>query len=140
MSLNRKCKQCGEEYPLTKEFFYKNSKSKDGFLLLCKPCYKIKDKTYRYNNKQRLRETKLKQRYGITIEDWHEMFEKRNGCCWICGKHQTVLDRVLSVDHNHTTGKVRGLVCNDCNIGLRFLDNEVFMKNANKYLGENKNG
>lgn len=54
-------------------------------------------------------------RLGITPAIWYKMFDEQGGCCAICGKHQTLFKRKLDVDHNHTTGKVRALLCSNCN-------------------------
>ena len=79
----------------------------------------------------------LIKNYGITLEDYNRMFGEQNGCCKICGKHQQDLKASLHVDHNHTTGKVRGLLCHHCNVGIgHFEDNIALLSNAIAYLGE----
>lgn len=81
--------------------------------------------------------TNLKKNYGITLDDYNRMFQEQNGCCKICGKHQQDLKASLHVDHNHMTGKVRGLLCHHCNVGIgHFEDNIVLLSNAITYLGE----
>jgi hypothetical protein len=84
------------------------------------------------------RNLKLQGMYGIDAEKWNEMFLQQNGCCKICNRHQTEFKNKLSVDHCHKTGKVRGLLCNDCNRGLgSFKDNTELIKIAINYLNEN---
>jgi hypothetical protein len=79
----------------------------------------------------------LIRNYGITLEDYNKMFGEQNGCCAICGKHQQDLKASLHVDHNHTTGAVRGLLCHHCNVGLgHFEDNITLLSNAIAYLEE----
>lgn len=79
----------------------------------------------------------LIQNYGITLEDYNRMFIEQNGCCKICGKHQQDLKASLHVDHNHTTGKVRGLLCHHCNVGLgNFEDDITLLSKAIAYLEE----
>jgi len=74
----------------------------------------------------------LKQ-YGITEEQWQEMFKQQNGVCAICHKHQVY--RRLSVDHNHKTGKVRGLLCVRCNRALGYVfDSPILLRNAAEYI------
>lgn len=55
--------------------------------------------------------------YGIniTLKQWKSLHEKQNGCCAICGVHESFFENALAVDHNHLTGKVRGLLCFICN-------------------------
>ena len=61
--------------------------------------------------------------------------EKQNYCCAICKTHSDLLPRNLAVDHCHTTGKVRGLLCTNCNIGLGMLkDSSEILNLAIKYL------
>lgn len=63
------------------------------------------------------RENNLKKA-GLSLAQYNELFRKQKGCCVICGKHQTEFKRALAVDHNHVTGRIRGLLCNSCNRGL----------------------
>lgn len=73
--------------------------------------------------------------YNLTVGEWQEMFNKQKGCCAICGKHQSELGVTLAIDHSHETGKVRGLLCGNCNNGLgRFEDNVMVLQNAIEYL------
>lgn len=79
--------------------------------------------------------TKLKIKYGLTIEQYNAMFESQNGQCKICGKKFDNKMGSGNVDHCHKTGKVRGLLCNGCNVGLGFFkDNIENLKSAAEYL------
>lgn len=71
------------------------------------------------------------KRHGITKEIYDEMYKAQNGKCYICG-----LDEVkLHIDHNHSTGKVRRLLCKECNMALGLLkENVVTLKNMIEYL------
>lgn len=95
-------------------------------------------KEYRKNNPEKIkhirRKAKLKQFYGLSLEQYDTMFENQQGCCAICGIHQDVLNRRLDVDHCHTTGKVRGLLCRLCNTSLGKYEKyrEVFEVYLNK--------
>lgn len=86
-------------------------------------------------NKNTARNYALKINFGITLEDYNKIFEDQNGKCKICGKHQSELTLSLNVDHCHITGKIRGLLCGNCNkaLGL-FKDNTKSLKNAINYL------
>jgi hypothetical protein len=99
-------------------------------------------KQYHAANKEehnkRCRNTDLKRKFGITQEQYSLIFDTQNGCCKICGKHRDTFKRTLAVDHNHTTGKIRGLLCTDCNQGLGFFkDNIEILTEAINYLKNN---
>jgi hypothetical protein len=78
--------------------------------------------------------------FNITLEEYNELLKKQNYKCAICNGYEiSYRNEVLSVDHNHNTGEIRGLLCNTCNraLGL-FKDNENLLKNAIKYLKQNE--
>ena len=88
------------------------------------------------------RETGLRRNYGLTLEQYAEMFAAQDGLCALCGQKETKPHRSkyglsyhLSVDHDHQTGEVRALLCNQCNraIGL-FDDSPELLERAKKYL------
>ncbi len=83
--------------------------------------------------KRSSRNTKLKRNYGITIEDYDRMFAAQGGVCKICGNHQRY--QKLAVDHDHKTGKVRGLLCVHCNRALgHMFDSPLRLIRAAEYL------
>jgi len=95
---------------------------------------KKKKENYR-NNKLAIREWILKKKYNISLLEYEVLLNKQNGCCAICGKHQTQFTISLSVDHNHITGKIRGLLCHKCNRGIGlFDDSPETMERASFYL------
>jgi hypothetical protein len=102
-------------------------------------------KEYLDKNKERFKEVrqihnkKLKFKgYNITEEQYLEMFNNQNGCCVICGTPQNELKCALHIDHNHETGKIRGLLCMKCNRGIGYFnDNIEKMKNAIDYIIKN---
>jgi hypothetical protein len=75
-------------------------------------------KEYRKNNPLKIKNSKIKTTYGITLEDYNRMFAEQNGKCCICGIHASELKGPLQIDHIHANGKVRGLLCNKCNVRL----------------------
>lgn len=80
---------------------------------------------------RRVRDIHLRSRYGISLDDYEEMYARQAGACPIC------LERyeVLAVDHDHLTGAVRGLLCNLCNVALgALLDNQDRLLRAIAYL------
>jgi len=93
-----------------------------------KPCSKLKAKEYR-----------LKKDYGITMEQYNQMLINQKECCAICNKHQNQLKKKLDIDHNHETGKIRGLLCNPCNQAIGLLkDNSELLQSAINYLKSNE--
>ena len=89
----------------------------------------------RKDNPEKNRKRWLKRRHNITLEQYNFMFEQQGGVCAICGLPET--GRVLAVDHNHKTGKIRQLLCNRCNFALGIVENEEFTKKALDYLKRN---
>lgn len=79
------------------------------------------------------REAKLKHRYGITSGDYSSMADAQGHRCLICQTHAS--ERPLVVDHDHATGKVRGLLCNKCNVLLGKAEDDVeILQAAIEYL------
>lgn len=83
----------------------------------------------------------MRAKFGITEAKYYEMFTKQNGVCAICRQPETEkrLDKIrsLSIDHDHKTGKVRGLLCMHCNAGLgNFRDSSEALIIAAQYLKE----
>lgn len=73
------------------------------------------------------------RKYGITLEEYNIRCNEQNNECLICKQPS----EKLVVDHCHTTGEVRGLLCNKCNVGLGFFeDSHVLLMNAIKYLNK----
>lgn len=82
----------------------------------------------------------LKRRYGMTLDDYETMLASQNGVCAICKKPETHQSRgsevqPLSVDHSHTTKRVRGLICDSCNKGIQaFRDDPELIQRAIEFL------
>jgi hypothetical protein len=111
-----------QENPEKYQEQYKNDESK----LKCREYYK--------NNKSDVKNSYLKRVYNITLEDYITLSESQNNKCKICNQICPT-GKDLAVDHNHQTGKVRGLLCKNCNIGLgMFFDNLDFLESAVLYL------
>lgn len=78
------------------------------------------------------REYNLKKKFNLSLKDYNNLLEKQQGVCAICKK---TCSKQLAVDHNHTTGKIRGLLCNNCNRGLGHLKDSIDnLKTAIQYL------
>ncbi len=83
---------------------------------------------------QKKREWSLKNIYGITIEQFDEMLKKQKNKCAIC-KTNKPTGKGFGVDHNHRTGKIRGILCHHCNIALGgFKDSPELLREAISYL------
>lgn len=105
--------------------------------------YKNKEKINFYQRKRRKdlgldKKYKLKNRYGLSLEDYNKLVTKQNGRCAIC--LNCIFRENLAVDHNHLTNQIRGLLCKPCNLGLgNFKDNIFNLENAIIYLRRNTN-
>ncbi len=136
-------KRCGT-CKLWKELdeFYNSAGAHDGKGTRCKPCDKdARRKHYEENyDRDKARWRAIKNAHGLTEEQWMSMYNEQNGTCAICDRSQEdrgYADRCLSVDHDHESGVVRGLLCNGCNRALGFFeDKPELLRAAAKYLEE----
>jgi hypothetical protein len=90
---------------------------------------------YYKNNKEKHQNWCLQNSFGISLQEYNKMFENQKGCCAICNQHQIYFKKRLHVDHNHTTGSNRQLLCSQCNImvGMAHEDLNV-LQSAIDYL------
>ena len=131
----KKCSKCKTEKPVSQ--FSKNKYKKDGLQSQCKECNIETSKTWNATNPEKERDRNLKRNYGIDLQEYNQMFAQQSGCCAICGKHQTEFKTKLAVDHCHTSGEVRGLLCSNCNIGIGYLkDSDELFSAASQYLNK----
>jgi hypothetical protein len=94
---------------------------------------------YRRKDPSRFKGYDLKRRLNFSVRELEVLNEAQEGVCAICGKEESVLvngiPRSLAVDHNHTTGEIRGLLCSMCNRGLGyFKDSNILLQKAVNYL------
>lgn len=125
MKIKRKYKTCTlcKKSLLIKNF--RKSGYKNSLASRCTPCAVIA-----------YRERHLQNKYGISLDEYDRLLEKQNYTCDICNKPQVVSKR-MCVDHDHDTGKVRGLLCHHCNTGLgKFQDDKKLLEAAIQYLIE----
>jgi len=81
------------------------------------------------------RRKRLKARYGITIAEYDAMLAAQGGTCAVCGTAECASGRRFAVDHDHTTGRVRGLVCLFCNRALGLIrDDPALARSLARYL------
>ncbi len=141
--MKKYCSGCG--LYLQAKAFRKSSKGADGLSVDCLTCQSkrvhILPEGFEQNRKMRRRNMKERRvqphaiKYGITEADWLQLLNKQGNLCAICGGKQE--GRVLCIDHDHLTGKVRGLLCGNCNVGLgNFRDSPKILESAIAYLLE----
>lgn len=153
----KQCAKCKSSKEI--KYFSKDKKQKSGLSCYCRGCESIRKKEASFRRAKglpSLRETRiihhpktgtkdsglsrmLKVNYGITLKDYNKMWELQEGCCAICRKHQSEFTQRLHVDHCHSTGKIRSLLCFNCNTGIGQLKEDIeILKEAIKYLEKYK--
>lgn len=131
------CQRCGCEKP-EDEFrpMSRNGKNKNYLRSYCRPCdseyERVARRDYRKN-------WQLKKAYGITLDEYREMFDRQNGLCAICelpeADSTNGVAHLLAVDHDHETGKVRALLCKKCNTAIGLLGHDLnLLRTAVQYL------
>lgn len=141
------CKNCKSNYD--KEYREKNAECRKAHYINYRAKTKDKkaiyDKTYAVENyykiSPRKRNWHLQNKYSITSEDYEIMLKEQNNCCAICNNPDPGRNHnIFMVDHNHETGKVRGLLCFSCNVGLGlFKDDPNIINSAILYLNKYNN-
>lgn len=140
----KRCTKCGVEKPLSA--YGKQPGGRYGLHPRCKECRRAQERERYAGNRDeilakqkaarpRKRVTELRrrrqQRYGLTPEQYEEMYDEQHGRCAICGERLAV----LCVDHDHATGAIRGLLCSPCNLAVGFLrDDPARARAAALYL------
>lgn len=147
--LDKRCGRC-EKWKRVEEFYRQKSGThgRDGY---CKQCRRERDhiasdkrkksgpRIYSPEISLQRRIKGIKKNYGLGWNQYLAMFEEQQGLCAICEKPETSGRRGeqkfnLCVDHDHTTGKVRALLCTSCNKRLGVIENRKFLKRALRYL------
>jgi len=138
------CKDCRSIFPI-EEFVLTNYVRKDGSRTpnaICKKCKTERQRKYQQSNKDltriRNRQATL-SKYGISVQQYEELKLSQNNLCAICLQRESFEIRgtvcELAVDHDHKTGKVRSLLCQQCNTGLgKFRDDVRLLEAAITYL------
>ena len=144
----KKCTKCGEVKDRTN--FLVEPKRYDGLSPWCRSCRNTNSKMWKRRNIQKVKTTvdnwrkkhpdverarHLKKKYNITISQYDLMLESQSGRCAICHSETPGGRGCFHVDHDHDTGRVRGLLCSRCNQGIGlFLDSETIVLSALYYL------
>jgi hypothetical protein len=124
---------CGVEKNILE--FYMRDKKTGRRHSACKECDKARVKARHQANPERTRNNDLKRNYGITLQEHQEMYKNQNGVCAICKGEGDGKWKKLCVDHDHKTGKVRQLLCRNCNMVLGQVgDNANLLEEMIKYL------
>ena len=131
----KKCSKCKEEKKLNE--FHNAKSGKFGKHHYCKIC--LSENKKKHYNYEKANKRRLMYSYQISLEEVNLIFEEQNKKCKICNSEYKIVAKHggLYIDHCHSTGNVRGLLCSKCNalLGLS-QDNIVILKNAIKYLEE----
>jgi len=88
-----------------------------------------KRKLWSADNYESIRNTALQFNYNLTLEQFNKLVTKQNGKCLLCDQ-----TKKLCVDHDHKTGKVRGLLCKGCNVRLSWFENKKQFRKIMQYL------
>lgn len=135
----RRCSVCNEVKPAS-AFTMRRTHRPGKLVSQCTPCKVERNRRYRMENRERVleieRRSKLKIAYGLSVEIYNDMLAAQGGGCAICGVTKPGgRTNHFPVDHCHTTGVIRGLLCTKCNRGLGlFNDDTDRMERAVKYL------
>ena len=156
----KQCTKCKQSMPPTPEYYYRDKSKSDGLSSRCKECafYSVREQKLaanraysrtekgrqvsresarRHRASGKYKDNVLRREYGITLDDYNERVEEQRGLCLLCGKPETLVDKPtgkiksLHVDHDHETGKVRGLLCGRCNRVLGIY--EKFERDIGRY-------
>ena len=146
----RVCRKCRKRKSLTE--FYRRKNGKDGRDTVCADCtrdesgygtpaYREKRNEHRKRNLDQVlkweRQNHLKRKFGITLAEYDVLFESQKGLCAVCGNPELSFNgrRRLAVDHDHVSGKIRGLLCFKCNRAIGgFNDDPSLLTKAANYL------
>lgn len=120
--MTKACTKCGEAKPLSA--FIRNSNKPDGTDNECRRCRAIRELSP--DTLEARRDRDLRRKYKISLSAYNLMFEQQGGVCAICKKPETKTNRFgevlpLACDHNHDTGRLRGLLCSQHNAAIGAL-------------------
>lgn len=125
----RFCTKCRKEFPLSN--FHKNPKGKYGKSAKCKACVNIEAQDFRTRHPVKT----AAKRFKVSIQEIEKVYYRT--VCDICNAPYKERRR-HNIDHCHRTGKIWGLLCDDCNMGLgKFKDSPELLEKAKQYLERN---
>ncbi len=138
----KRCSKCRKVYPTSEySLFHHKIYGRRYRVSWCRKC-QAKSRKARYATeagKAAIQSSQLRQKYGITLAEYDTMLTVQNGLCAICGKPETATRKgailKLSIDHSHSSGAIRSLLCNCCNSGIAFFkENPDLLQAAIDYL------
>ncbi len=137
----KRCARCEEEKP--PEAFYPHRRAADGLQSYCSKCCCEATAAWRKNNpvemKASNRRTKYFRSYGLTVDIYESMLEAQDRRCAICLSESPGRYDHFRIDHEHATGRIRGLLCNRCNLLLgQARDSQDHLRAAAAYLDQHK--
>lgn len=150
------CTCCKQVKPLSA--YNANKRAPDGMRQSCRACATDKTRNWRAANPERYKASAkvtaanyvanfrggrramgLKYTYGITLSEWEALFDVQGRRCAICKSEKPHRKKAIwHTDHDHATGKVRGILCSHCNLGLGLFGEEISgLQRAIDYLKDN---
>lgn len=152
------CIKCSRELPTEMFGMRTKSKGKRYRSTICKPCVTARTVAWKEQNPEKAKaytktaeakrySRRMEDRYGISSSDYEAILREQDGVCRICKRHETrtrgkrqldfvgedskaAIVRRLAIDHDHVTGKVRGLLCGACNTVLGLVSEDVAILNS----------
>jgi hypothetical protein len=129
--MTKRCTKCGEDKDLSE--FHTERRSSDGVTARCKSCTSQYQKEWSARKGGSMYYRTV--RYGMSPEEYEELLDEQLGRCASCGSSDPKRTAGFVIDHDHTTGSVRGLLCHNCNIGIGLLGDSVSgLSHALNYL------
>jgi hypothetical protein len=140
VELRQMCRVCKKTKDIHEYGFHSRDKK---YKTECKECARKASAEYRIQHREKYLRTQsnsqLKKVYGFSLEKYEEQLKKQEGKCAICKTDSPQHGHIkrFSVDHCHSTGKIRGLLCSKCNKGIGFFNDDTkLLDQAIKYLQE----
>ena len=150
------CAKCKTRKPASR--FSQDKARTDGLYSYCKECKAAMTRSYNEKNREDVRgrqrarnktpqgrratrSNNLKAKFGISVQEFDQRFRAQDRCCAICKRRRKTKEKSFALDHNHSTGSLRGILCHSCNRALGLADeNTRLLRAAIKYLERHSQG
>jgi hypothetical protein len=135
-----RCRSCGLKFAWSSKKQSVSAKKEKRKIYAAQYFQKNKEKIYQKiklnpPTKESTKKYNFKYLYNLSMEEFNELLYIQQGRCWICRCLFNNIKKKAMVDHNHSTNKVRGLLCHSCNVAIGLLkDNIGYLQNAINYL------